>query len=208
MQIDHKLFRRPLRWAKKRETLIVAIAGVLAAGLWAGHWTISRPCEPVYYGKPVTYWIRRPALEDKHVGSDWEVFGQLPKMDSNALPYLRAALLAHDSRFANTYARLWRSLPRRIRSVLPAPISRTLVRMNVASAIGDMGDVGVAALPTLLNVLTNDESEEVRMLAAESVGKLGRGSNHAQAALISALGDKSVQVREAVTNALAEIVQR
>jgi HEAT repeat protein len=49
---------------------------------------------------------------------------------------------------------------------------RDLVRAEAASALGDLGNLAVRAIPDLRNLL-NDESESVREAAAEAIKKLG-----------------------------------
>jgi hypothetical protein len=61
--------------------LLVAVVGGLA-------WQVTRPREPVYQGKPLSYWLVRPARDPN--------FNALRALGTNAIPTLLQMLRAKD----------------------------------------------------------------------------------------------------------------
>ena len=186
---------------RKRFQIALAVLLLVLAGVIA--WQVLRVPEPVYDGKPANYWIRRSG--ETYEGSDFGRTGYFPKTDSNAIPYLVRALHRRESRFSKAYLRIWLRSPAWIKNRSPTPVIAEQVRRSTAEALGRMRDTGKAAIPALCDALRDDESMDVRIWAAMSLGKLGKGDEQATMALFEVLANKDSPIQRYAAGALAEI---
>ncbi len=186
---------------RKRLQIALAVSLTVVGGVIA--WQVLREREPVYNGKPASYWIHRSG--EAYEGSDFGRIGYFPKADSNAIPYLVRALHWRESRFSKAYFRIWFRSPAWIKNRSPTPVIAEQVRRSTAEALGGMGDTGKAAIPALCGALRNDESNDVRLWAALSLGKLGKGDEQATMALFEVLANKDSPIRRYAASALGEI---
>ena len=181
--------------------LLVAALGAVVA------WQLLRPSEPIYNGKPVSYWISRSG----------SYFTRQPfpllSADSNAIPYLIKALNTQESVLARPYARLWFSLPFWINKYMPQPLNAAQMRSSAAMSLGALGGVAKPAIPALLRAMKEDKSQEVRGWSAYSLGRLGNQQEWSSgqlgnqeeiviAALTQALNDSAASVRIRAAQAL------
>jgi len=186
--------------AAMRKWVYIALAVLLIILAGVSAWLGLREREPVYAGKPVSYWIARSG--EYYVGSDFGRIGGFPRADSNAIPYLLKALERQDGLFGQAYFRTWDSLPYRIQRVMPRPVNTEQMRFSTAMSLGNMGDVARPAIPALLRALREDKSEEVRGSSAWSLGRLGKEERTVISALTEALNDKAAFVRSQAAEAL------
>jgi hypothetical protein len=178
--------------------LLVAAAGVL---LW---WLAWEPPEPVYDGKPLSYWLTKVNFATGYLPP-------LPRrllVDSNAVPFLTQAV-KRDSWFGAAFYRneVWARLPLAIQKHLPhadRPEAHTR-RMMAANILWRMGPVATSAGPALVTALKHDNAWDVRYYAAQALGSLGKGDSAVTGALGEALNDKDRGVRIASTNALLKL---
>lgn len=77
-----------------------------------------------------------------------------------------------------------------------------LLRRSAANTLGMIGPAADPAIPTLVDLLLFDESEEVRDLAARALGRIGSA---AEPPLTQLLSDPDVGVRVRVARAFAEM---
>jgi HEAT repeat protein len=173
----------------------ILVVFLVAALGWAG-WQMVRPWppEPVYYGKPLNYWLGIEPLPG---------FLRLQsKPDANAVSFLIAAL-KQDSWAGAAFYRKWLwpklypKLPPSARKHLPFPrSSKRIFRQNAATLLGDMGSTASRSIPALIKALEVDEDVSVRACAAWALGKAGTGNESAVAALTQASSkDTSARVR-------------
>jgi hypothetical protein len=91
------------KWGK------VAVAVVLLAAIGLTAWEGAHKKEPVYEGKPVSYWMARVGR------SGWTtrtpVLGGIPRFDSKAIPTLIRYLDRHNNAVQRLYRRTWPHLP-------------------------------------------------------------------------------------------------
>ena len=78
------------------------------------------------------------------------------------------------------------------------------VRMSAAEALAKIGEYALDAKNILIDILYDDESDDVRHMAAVALGSIGKepGVVHA---LVDAMGDKSVTVRDGAHWALRSL---
>ncbi len=198
--------------------LVAAVAGLL----W---WPPREPREPVYDGKPLTYWLdgttsptNIPLLVPSsmasrqwypsyptpmHAGPGARWIDQVRRDGSNAVPFLIRALRQDTSLGAATYREwLWPRLPLLLRQHLPSP-SRSMNRPRTAAfLLSGMGKDAKPAVPALIRELKKNSDDSVRIEAVWALWQLGEVDTNVTAALCWALQDKNRVVREYVTNAL------
>ena len=141
---------------------VLLVAAVLGT-VW--RWWPWSPPEPVYDGKPLSYWLPRPGS-----ARDFQPYARLfpgPTNllnDSRAVPILIRALNRDTWVGASWYRRwLWPRLSPRIQSHLPPPPPGNWVaRHNAAVILGNMGPKAKPAVPALVRALDEDEQDEVR----------------------------------------------
>ena len=175
---------------KRFRILIVILVGGAA-------WVVLRPHEqePIYEGKPISYFLRHPHY--------------IPQLDSNAVPSLAKALATRDGLLQRPYAWLWYESPIWLRDHIPTKVEGWSIRMEAAGILEGMGDDAKPAIPALIIALTEDKKvfrdDLARAAAASALGKIGSGNKAVTDALIAALNDKEPIVRTKATNALREI---
>ncbi len=195
--------------------LVAAVSGLL----WWSPWEVR---EPVYFGKPITYWLdhttyptNAPLVVPRGItfrysyptamhavrGSAWI---DLVRVDrSNAVPVLIRALRQDTSLGAATYREwLWPRLPTALRQHLPSP-SRSMNRPRTAAfLLSDMDTDAKPAIPALIRELKKNSDATVRIETVWALWRLGEGDTNVSAALTWALQDKDKVVRMYATNAL------
>lgn len=181
---------------RKRAYIVLAVLFAFAMGL--ATWEASRTHEqgPVYQGKPLGYWIERSGQYPGPVANvsafPPHLSGQtLPRVDSNAVPYLIKALDRHDGRIRHNYCTVWRKLPTWAQKWLPKPFLPVYIRLNAVEALGEIGPGAKRAIPALSRVATGDKVPVVRWLAVGSLGRIGIEEQGARLALVEALQDRA-----------------
>jgi hypothetical protein len=169
--------------------------------------------QPVYEVHPLGYWLTRQyvfPMGDGYGVLNSATYNPLPTAllnDSNAVPFLIKAL-RRDSWVGQAYYRkwLWPKLPAGMRAHLPnPPADNWQIRETTAGLLGRMGPLGKPAIPALGRALKEDESYNVRLMAAVALGYLGRGDKAAMAALKVGFQDTNLALRFVATNALISI---
>lgn len=181
--------------------LLVAVAGAVA-------WQVLRVREPVYRGRPISFWIKRwgdvyapwdPQYPDFDRGGLWWLPGAGPK----AVPFLIKALNRRDGLWGKHYEKLWLQSPPWLRARLPRPILAVLIRVNAASALGAMGAAAKPAVPALLAMMRKSQLSPERTSACSALGQLAKQDHTVRAALIKCLSDTQPGVRSGAAFALA-----
>jgi hypothetical protein len=190
--------------------LVVAAVGLL----WWSPWEVREPPEPVYDGKPISYWLTNSRLDSVYLrrtlsgAASWptESLPQSLLTNSNAAAVLIKAL-KRDSWFGAAIYRkhVWPIMPAVLRTHLPPPIGNAATRTGAAEVLDRMGLVAGPAVPSLIKALKEDDDKFVRIFATEALGRTGSGDAAVTAALMEALKDKDVSVRYSVSNALWQV---
>jgi hypothetical protein len=184
-----------LKWSVALALVVVLVAGGAIAWLAV---TGSRAAEPSYGGKPVSYWISTAEVVDVESEPVTELLS-----DSNAVPFLVAALSVEETPVDIVYSKLVYALPHSLQSRLPQPASSLRSRVRAAILLGHMGAVAEPAVPALVQSLRGDESAMVRNRAAKALGAVGKGNLMATGALREAsTNDVDAAVRASAAESL------
>jgi hypothetical protein len=152
---------------KNRLYLVCGVL-VVAAGvglLWRSPW---EPREPVYDGKPLSYWLINGHPEGL-------VRIKVPASllhDSNTVPLLVGALSRRDRPWDRAYLGLLEKIPGaldRPRSHLPLPFRNAIIRGNALCVLSRMGPMAEPAVPAIIRVLKADDIPEIRSEAASAL---------------------------------------
>jgi len=187
---------------------------------------LTWPREPVYEGKPVSYWIR--GLGSKQVTHNEACNKAFHQIGTNAVPVLIEMLRTRDSK-----SKLWlehlcdkQSLVRyhfksaeedRISAFLGFSELGPLAQPAIPALINLLGDeevsedaarslvaIGAAAVEPLISTLTNRDPK-TRIAAIEVLGEMGPVSRRAVPALSRIVRDEQGAVALAATQALKRI---
>ena len=205
-----------------RNRLYLVGGVLLVAALGWATWQAMRslPREPVYDGKPLSYW-----LSPLQVGPGRQTVGIVYKVghsqrfvgpfrnaplsilsDSNAVPFLIKAL-KRDTWFraANYWRWLWPKLPHAIQRHLSPPADNREVRWRAAHLLKAMGSIARPSVPALIRAMKEDQDSAVRVQAASALSTLGEGDRAVVSALAAGLKDSDGDVRLRVLQALSEL---
>ena len=180
---------------KNRRYLVVGLLLVAAVG-WAGWQAVRRGApEPVYQGKPLSYWLTNYASPPRSLMSD-----------SNAVPFLIRALRRDSWIGAAVYRKqVWPNLPAPMQKHLPPPIDHKEIRFAAALLLHGMGPVAKPAIPALIQTVRRDDNPNVRSLALAALGHVGNDDGNVLAILTRALNDRDGHIRQMATNTLLTI---
>jgi HEAT repeat protein len=204
------------------------LAALVLAGLFGTVAAIylTRPREPVYDGKPVSYWIR--GLASIHVTHNAASNKAFQHIGTNALPVLIKMLRTKDSK-----AKMWlrnlyykQSLVQhhftlaeedRIPAVLGFSELGSLAKPAVPALIELLADeeisvdaaralaaIGSEAVEPLISALTN-RNQKIRLGAIAALGGMRSDARQAVPALARCLGDEQSTIRLAAAEALKKI---
>jgi hypothetical protein len=198
--------------------LVAALGGLL----W---WSPWEPREPVYDGKPLSYWLGRNAIPTNvfftlpnssairrgyptplHVAEGAAWVGQVRRDGSNAVPFLIRAL-RQDKWFGAAFCRewLWARLAPSIQQHLPPPHGPMNGPRTAAFLLSDLGTEARPAVPTLIRELKKNSDAGFRIETVWALWNLGNGDTNVIAALCWALQDNDRVVRRYATNALLDL---
>jgi hypothetical protein len=191
--------------------LVVAAVAVALAVLPVFGLLRPLPPEPVYDGKPLSFWLNAHPdfLSGQLPCIAQQILATSPSSiiaDSNAVPFLIKALMT-DIGFGAAWYRnwLWLKLPASLQKRLPRPRHNPLICMHAAAVLASMGPMAEPAVPALVRTLKRSKNSEVREFAVLALYNVGPGDKGATEALVKALKDNDDTLRQSVTNALLEI---
>jgi hypothetical protein len=169
-------------------------AFLLATVLGLLWWSPWEPREPVYDGKPLTYWLSR--IAEPHTPQSF-------LKDTNAIPFLVKAL-ERDTWIGGAIYRkqVWPKLPPMFQKHLPPPANAAAARTMAAVCLRKMGPLAAPAIPALIRVLKEDEDSGARFNALWALAAIGNGDSTAISALAEALKDRDQSVRHAALTTL------
>jgi hypothetical protein len=183
-----------------RKRFWILLALLLVAVLGGAAWQVMRESEPVYKGKPLSFWIHSLGNgEGDMVKENWRGLG------SNAVPILILALGKRDGIDQDLYAKLWSHLPGWVKRRLSPPVHAVVMRENAIDMLNVLDKDAKPAIPALIRILRRDKHEALRAKAVWCLENIGKQDKAVTQALIEALNDKSWNVRLVSTNALMEV---
>ncbi len=148
---------------KNRLKWIVLAALLVVAAALAALWLIILPRDPLFRGKPESYWIQHLTYNDEEQVRQWREFGP------DGVRVLVRGLEGADRPADRFYRRLYRRMPVRPGSwirLLPAPpMDLTYsTRMAVIDVLARLGSDAMPAAPAMIRAL-KDENVSVRQIA-------------------------------------------
>jgi hypothetical protein len=167
--------------------LCVLLVAALGGLLW---WSPWEPREPVYEGKPLTYWLSTDRTPESLLA------------DSNAVPFVLEALKMDDWFGAALYRKhVWPKLPASIQTHLTAPVDNEGRVFRAGELLERLGPMARRFIPAMVRALKHGEPS-VKYGAFHVLNQIDRGDKLVVAALTGWLTSKDSAVREAGTNAL------
>ncbi len=187
--------------------LVVALLAVLA-------WTLLRapaPApEPVYNGKPLSYWLQGfGPYPNTTRPTETEALVAIQQIGTNAIPTLLQMLRAHDSPLKYKL-RIWAIRRGLIRIIykIPWDYNNSLpfaFNFRAMRGFQQLGPLATNAVPDLIRVLDHPVSPESESLTAGALGAIGPGAKAAVPALLRAAASTDLSVRNAALLALGQI---
>lgn len=160
--IGHNTAMRLEGMKKGRRVLLAGLVLLFAGG--TATWLVIRPHDPLFRGKPESYWIEHLSYGDEEQIRQWREFG------SDGVRVLVRALDGANRPTDRLYRTICREsgrvLPDAVMRLLPAPkmdLTRG-TRMNVVQLLSRLSKDAKAASPAMARAL-NDEDHAVRQLA-------------------------------------------
>jgi hypothetical protein len=223
------------RWKgsmRKKRALLLAILLVAVVGGVA--WRMSRQREPVYKGKPLSYWLSESDPHESFEPFESESNKALREIGTNAIPTLLRMLRASDSSFKLKVIGLidkqrfvpvnftkastlnWRAdngfsvLGERASNAVPALIQihehkYSISSQNaVADALGAIGPPAASAVPVLLREATKPTGV-TRIYALRALGRIHAQSELVVPGLVKCLGDRDPDVKGLAASGLGQL---
>ncbi len=128
-----------------------------------------------------------------------------PGLDSNALPYLIAALKRKDSASGQIYSWLYLKCPPSVSARLPNPLYASVVRERATDFLGKLGPAAKPAVPALIDALRSDKEWMIRAQAANALAAIGDDEPSVIDALRAAGSDTNGYEAMNVGNALNKL---
>jgi HEAT repeat protein len=181
--------------------LALGLVVLVCAALTVSHLTRSetRPADPVIQGQPVSVWVKK-ALETGDAR-------KLAELGPDVIPFLCQALQRRSGVLNTTWVKVWPFLPNIIQSYFQPPILARETRIRAVVALREIGPIGEAGIPGLIERLA-DPDRQIRLHAAISLGSFGPDAASALPRLEPFLKDKSHTVRVYSANAVWKITHK
>lgn len=187
----------------KRKGKIVLAALAVVGAILLVHFSISgrkRIPDRVVQGKLISAWAKEALATDQYYQ-----YTELFKANgADVTPYLIPALQAQDSRLNAVWVNCWAKLPRRMRGWFDKPILAKERRMRAVVLFREMGPPGKAAVPALMERLS-DVDGTISLHSAIALGEIGPAASNAVSALLPFLNNKSHTVRVYTAEAIWHI---
>lgn len=196
----------PMRVKIVLAVVLVALAGVIA-------WQVLRKREPVYQGKPLSFWLKIPMQEEGlgpqrlpelevHYYKELNAPAAIRQIGTNALPLLIERLQAQDTRLKQLMMRWARE-----QKFVHFPFKSADQHRNEAiRGYEALGPLASAQVPTLADMVSHDPSPSVRRVAVSALGYIGPEARSAAPALFRATQDTNEMVRGVAFWALGRIL--
>jgi len=184
---------------RKRYVLLIAILLLaFAAGL---AWQLSQPREPMYEGRPLSYWLEGYNFDSRTETSEQSADLAMREIGTNAIPTLLRMLQESDSPLkVKFFALVERQSLIKVRHV-------TAVERNYSAFKGfeSLGASARVAVPVLIQIYGRNNSDETRIFTACSLGAIGPAAKAAVPILLSGLMATNPAVRFNAVLALGKI---
>src|SRR5438034_2929764 len=180
------------------------IASLIVVCVFAGIALFAfRSREPVYQERPLSAWLKdldygQPSFRREAVPQAEEAVRHI---GANAVPFLVGMMRCKDSPFRKKMIALCSK-----QSFIKFPFRPPADTLQWRGALGiySLGPVGKAAIPELINLLTNQHTW-IRGRAAMALGKIGPDAKVAVPYLIKTLSDKDADVRACTCIGLSDL---
>jgi hypothetical protein len=191
--------------AKNRKILLVALVIIGSVGLL---WLVSRPREPIYQGRDLTFWL------DQYGSNHWsnteldrEAEFAIRHFGTNCIPAYLQMISTHPSSLTiNFLARIpprW-STRLHILSMSGYASKLQLLRRRGSCGLAALGADAKTAVPALITLL-NDPHSDVRYVSVYTIRCLGPVARDALPSVIKCLNDPEFTVRDDAVAALGTL---
>jgi hypothetical protein len=194
----------------KRGRVLIAVAAiaVLAVLAWAFLLAPSSAPEPVYNGKPLSYWLEPYAysifqrkVSTETIPSREEADTALRQIGTNAIPTLLRMLRAHDSPLRIKFLQLTYRAPYFPIHYRPASI----INVQAMQAFRVLGPDASCAIPDLVKILDENISLSSSLHTAVVLASFGSDAKMAVPSLLRAAVSTNQSMRFAAAFALHQI---
>ncbi len=177
--------------------LLIVLAGLLVALVGAAAWKVLRSREPIFEGKPLTFWVyeanRGNGPEARHAE------GVMRRAGTNAIPTLLKMLRKRESPLVRSLAALARK-----QHVITVRYVGADVRTFVAARpFLALGPEAKGAVPELIEIFDQNISPVSQADIAEIFAFIGPEARAAVPSLLRAVGNTNRIVHECAIHALA-----
>jgi hypothetical protein len=187
--------------AHMRKRYVLLIAVLLLAFAVGLAWQLSQPREPMYEGRPLSYWLEGygpdAATETSQQGAD----NAMQEIGTNAIPTLLLMLQDYNAPLKSTFfAFAEKQHFIKIRHVWAA--QRNYQAMRGFKTLGPSSRI---AIPALIEIYERNISDNSRDWTAATLGSFGPDAKNAVPALIKGMLSTNQVTRQFARNALREI---
>jgi hypothetical protein len=187
----------------KRGRILIALTAVALLGVlaWVMLGAPSSPPEPVYKGKPLSYWLRGYGFPSTNGPSRYDADGAISAVGTNAIPTLLRMLCERDvslkSKFLNWAVRY---------SFFRAHYHGSVeINFEAMSGFGALGPQAAGAISDLIQIMDKNSPPETRSFSANILGGMGPEAAAAVPSLLRAATNADTLVRNSAIWALGEI---
>jgi HEAT repeat protein len=188
---------------KRRSVIRITLAScLLLGGLAALMWQPkSGPPEPVFQGKPLTFWLedlyRMTAPRNYSISLGGPGARAVRELGTNAVPYLIHMITVNQERLSDKPEMLAKNA--RLLSTNCTTAQENLARAVNACQV--LGPKAKAAIPTLLPLL-EDQNSEVRVATVTALCFIQQDAEIVGPRLVERLADPDYRVRDTATRGL------
>ena len=192
--------------ARRKRFVALVVLALLAATSVA--WVFSRRVEPVYDGRPLTFWAQQYGSNNWRSGGKNLARGAefaIQQIGTNAIPFLLDLMQAQDS---DLKKRLRQHLPRTWHDQLHLKDKSGDLRRVGAHGLAALGTNAPAAVPALIKLAKQNPDVDGRYIAVFALRALGATAEAAIPFYIECLTNKDATIRNEAAVGLALIPHR
>ncbi len=187
---------------RKKRYLLSVVLVALIGGLACMVFRQSESAEPMYEGKPLTYWFRNYYLTAGHYWWQGKMYNAVRDTGTNAIPTLLRLLQAKDSPLKLRLSKAMESI-----TLIHHQQYWTAGSRNMAGAKGFqiLHDSGAGAVPDLLRILDLHVSSDSENCTIEALGHIGPGAEAAVKSLLQRVTGTNWFLSNSAMEALGKI---